>query len=105
MKRAVTKLVSLLLVAAMFFTIVPVEAFAWGKMTHVFTANDVLADTQAYRTTVDFENENDYDKCGYCTMVVDLGYDFLLCGIPVGTGITHLHKNYEPKVKGGADNG
>ena len=52
-----------------------------------------------------FENENDYDKCGYCTMVVDLGYDFLLCGIPVGTGITHLHKNYEPKVKGGADNG
>lgn len=24
-----------------------------------------------------------------------------LCGIPVGSGITHLHKNYEPKEKDG----
>lgn len=61
MKRTVTKLVSLLLVAAMCFTMIPVEAFAWGKMTHVFTANDILADTKAYRATVDFENENDFD--------------------------------------------
>lgn len=61
MKRTVTKLVSLLLVAAMCFTMIPVEAFAWGKMTHVYTANDILADTQAYRATVDFENENDFD--------------------------------------------
>lgn len=43
-----------------------------------------------------FENY-DYDKCHYCTIVVDVGYDFLLCGIPVGTGITHLHRNFEPK--------
>lgn len=49
-----------------------------------------------------FENENDYDRCGYCTMVVDVGYSFLLCGIPVGSGITHLHKNFEPKEKDGA---
>lgn len=49
-----------------------------------------------------FENENDYNKCGHCTMVVDVGYSFLLCDIPVGSGITHLHKNFEQKVKGGA---
>ncbi len=47
-----------------------------------------------------FETENDYDKCGHCTMVVDVGYSFLLCGIPVGSGITHLHKNFEPKSEG-----
>lgn len=47
-----------------------------------------------------FETENDYDKCGHCTMVVDIGYGFLLCGIPVGSGITHLHKNFEPKPEG-----
>ena len=47
-----------------------------------------------------FEKENDYDKCGSCTMVVDVGYSFLLCGIPIGSGITHLHKNFEPKEKG-----
>ena len=51
-----------------------------------------------------FESENDYDKCGHCTMVVDVGYAFLLCGIPVGSGITHLHKNFEPKEKGGDGN-
>lgn len=49
-----------------------------------------------------FENENKYVKCGNCTMVVDIGHSFLLCGIPVGSGITHLHKNFEPKEKGGA---
>lgn len=47
-----------------------------------------------------FEKENDYDKCGSCTMVVDVGYGFLLCGIPIGSGITHLHKNFESKEKG-----
>jgi hypothetical protein len=36
-----------------------------------------------------------------CTQVVDVGYDFLLCGIPVGIGITHLHKNFESREKGG----
>ena len=46
---------------------------------------------------------NDY--CQFCTQLVNVGYDFLLCGIPVGTGFTHLHRNYEPKEKGGADNG
>lgn len=39
--------------------------------------------------------------CMSCTQVVDVGCDFLLCGIPVGTGVTHLHRNYEPKEKGG----
>ena len=37
------------------------------------------------------------DKCSSCTMVVCLGYDFLIAGIPVGSGYTHLHKNFEPK--------
>ena len=43
------------------------------------------------------------DKCQHCTRVVDIGYSMLLCGIPVGSGITYLHKNFEDKdVKGGA---
>lgn len=50
-----------------------------------------------------FESENDYDKCDYCTMVVDVGYSFLLCGIPIGSGIAHLHKNFEPKEKGSVE--
>lgn len=40
-------------------------------------------------------------ECMSCTQVVNVGYDFLWCGIPVGSGITHLHKNFEPKEKGG----
>lgn len=47
--------------------------------------------------------DNFNDKCQFCTQVVDVGYDFLLCGIPVGTGITHLHRNYEPKQKGSVE--
>lgn len=41
------------------------------------------------------------DKCSSCTQVVDIGYDYILCGIRVGSGITHLHKNFLPKEKGG----
>lgn len=42
--------------------------------------------------------ENEYsEKCQSCTRVIDIGCDFHLCGIPVGTGITHLHKNFSPK--------
>ena len=43
------------------------------------------------------------DKCQSCTQLVDVGYDFLLCGIAVGSGLTHLHRNFIPKMKGGAD--
>ena len=44
MKRTVTKLVSLLLVTVMCFSALPLEVFAWGKMTHVYTANLVQDD-------------------------------------------------------------
>lgn len=47
--------------------------------------------------------ENWSNKCQFCTRLVDVGNDFLLCGIPVGVGLTHLHRNYEPKIKGGAN--
>ena len=41
-------------------------------------------------------------ECLSCTQLVDVGYDFLLCGIPVGRGVTYLHKNFEEKeMKGG----
>lgn len=48
-----------------------------------------------------YESVADYyvDKCQSCTRVVDVGYDFTICGIPVGTGLTHLHTNFEPKDK------
>ena len=60
MKRNVTRVVSMLLVLVICFSMLPTKAFAWGKMTHIYTANAILADTQAYRATVDFENENDF---------------------------------------------
>lgn len=44
--------------------------------------------------------DNYIDKCQFCTRLVSLGYDFLLSGIPVGTGITFLHQNFEPIEKG-----
>jgi hypothetical protein len=44
-----------------------------------------------------------YDKCQFCTQVVDVGYAYILCGVPVGSGITHLHKNFSPKEKEGAE--
>lgn len=50
--------------------------------------------------------ENDfYDKCQFCTQLVDVGYAFIVCGVPVGSGLTHLHKNFSPKEKEGAENG
>ena len=39
MKRIMTRLISVLLVTVMCFSVFPVEVFAWGKMTHVYTAN------------------------------------------------------------------
>ena len=39
MKRTITRFISILLTAIMCFSVFPVEAFAWGKMTHVYTAN------------------------------------------------------------------
>ena len=44
-----------------------------------------------------YEDYSDYDMCMSCTQVVDIGYAYILCGVPVGSGITHLHKNFTPK--------
>lgn len=37
------------------------------------------------------------DKCQHCTRVVDIGYSIILCGVPIGHGITYLHKKFERK--------
>lgn len=43
-----------------------------------------------------YDSEPDgWRKCEFCTSVVSVGYDMLLCGIPVGHGITYYHKNFE----------
>ena len=39
---------------------------------------------------------DDYEKCQFCIRTVSKGYDFTICGIPVGTGICYLHQNFEP---------
>ena len=39
MKRTITRLISILLVLTIFLTCSSVESFAWGKMTHTYTAN------------------------------------------------------------------
>ena len=42
MKRIITKLVSILLVLVICFSTLPTKALAWGKMTHVYTANNII---------------------------------------------------------------
>lgn len=44
-----------------------------------------------------YEAEYGSYRCMSCTSLVDVGYDFLLCGIPVGSGLMYLHKNFEQK--------
>lgn len=39
MKRISTKFISALLAAVMCFSVFPIDVFAWGKMTHIYTAN------------------------------------------------------------------
>jgi len=39
MKHPITRLISFLLVLSLCFSMLPMEAFAWGKMTHTYTAN------------------------------------------------------------------
>ena len=35
--------------------------------------------------------------CEHCTQVVDIGYQFIICGVPVGSGISWYHKNFDEK--------
>ena len=42
MKRTITKLTGIVLVLVLCLSMLPLEAFAWGKMTHVYTANYIL---------------------------------------------------------------
>ena len=61
MKRTVTKLISILLVTMMCFSMLPVEVFAWGKMTHTYTANmivDDLFNTGAGSSSVKYEGKD-----------------------------------------------
>ena len=39
MKRTIIKLTSIVLVLVLCLSMLPLETFAWGKMTHVYTAN------------------------------------------------------------------
>ena len=57
MKRTVTKLISLLLVMVMCFAMLPLQAFGWGKMTHVYTANEILR-TALSRGSVEYEGKS-----------------------------------------------
>ena len=52
MKRTTTKLISLLLATMMCFSLLPAEVFAWGKMTHVYTANLIEDETSDGSTSV-----------------------------------------------------
>ena len=44
-----------------------------------------------------FKEYDDSDRCGHCIMLVDAGYTDFICGIPVGSVVTHLHRNFELK--------
>ena len=56
MKRTVTKLISLLLVVVILFSTLPTKALAWGKSTHVFTANNIIASTWSGTSSVKYED-------------------------------------------------
>ena len=55
-KRTATKLISFLLVMVMCFSMLPLQAFAWGKMTHVYTANEIIQ-SGLYRSSVEYEGK------------------------------------------------
>ncbi|MBR2616209.1 MAG: zinc dependent phospholipase C family protein, partial [Clostridia bacterium] len=57
MKRTIQKLVSLLLVVITCFSLLPTDAFAWGKMTHVYTANLIKKDSDDGSSSVFFGEE------------------------------------------------
>ena len=41
--------------------------------------------------------EGYYEGCIHCTSVVDIGYSFIICGVPVGSGFAYYHKNFEER--------
>ena len=51
-KRTAKRLLSFLLVTIMCFSLLPAEVFAWGKMTHVYTANLIENETSDGSTSV-----------------------------------------------------
>jgi hypothetical protein len=64
MKRTAAKLVSILLIAVMCFSMFPAEAYAWGKMTHTYTANlihDDLTKTGAGTSSLKYAGESDFN--------------------------------------------
>ena len=56
MKRTVTRLISFVLVMAMFLTMVPMKALAWGKNAHIFTANNIQVSTWSGSSSVQYED-------------------------------------------------
>ena len=62
MKRTIQKLVSLLLVVITCFSLLPTDAFAWGKMTHVYTANLIKKDSDDGSSSVFFGEEEGEKK-------------------------------------------
>ena len=55
------RLISILLVTVMCFSVFPIDVFAWGKMTHAYTANmivDDLFNTGAGSSSVKYEGKD-----------------------------------------------
>ena len=76
MKRTITRFTSILMAAVMFFSMLPVKAFAWGKMTHVYTANvieDCYIDTEDYSVPLNYP----YDSEGESTFDFSVPDEFL----------------------------
>ena len=44
-----------------------------------------------------YKYEYGTERCIHCTRVVNIDYSMILCGIPVGSGISWLHQNFEEK--------
>ena len=65
MKRTITRLVSMLLVMIMCCSLLPLEAFAWGKMTHTYTANKILGDSSGGTTIVTYPSVSEGTAKGY----------------------------------------
>ena len=58
MKKILPRLISILLIPVLCFFALPVEAYAWGKMTHVYTANLISEDAEDNYAVINYPYDN-----------------------------------------------
>ena len=52
-----------------------------------------------YSLCINCKHNSTTVKCLSCVSVVDIGYAMTIYGIPVGSGVSYLHSNFEKENK------